>query len=191
MVKIFSNVTILVAVWLGVSGLVLGYGEGFCITVNAIVALCVLALVFFGSKSPGTQWPFMIILTLGILLVLWGIISSIIPTLLAGVNEIIVGLVLVGLSALTLPFQVVVTSAEFHNRHGGDLASFKRVRYKNGKILAKAVLLGSMPETIYMSPEEICKAVALMEPQVIFSIPIILYRGWKNNRVQASDSENT
>jgi hypothetical protein len=86
-----------------------------------------------------------------------------------------------------LPFQIEVTKADFFNRNGGELATMTQIRVKNDNILAKTVLLGAMPETIYMRPEEICKAIALMDINVILSLPRILYKGWKNNRTPLSE----
>lgn len=46
----------------------------------------------------------------------------------------------------------------------------------------KGQLLGSMPATIYLTPEELWKIVGLIDPGVVFALPRLLVRGWWRSR---------
>lgn len=58
---------------------------------------------------------------------------------------------------------------------------------KKGNLLAKTVLLGSMPETIFIRPEELCKLLSLMDFKVVAKLPGMLYEGWKQNRASSKE----
>jgi hypothetical protein len=177
----------IVCAWLIVSPFILG-STGAGMAVPIIIGLLVIGLAFLNIWRKTDQWPSMIISVLGLILILWGAFVARLAGTSGGANEIIVGLLLIVLGLLVLPFQVAVSKVQFYNRNGGELAVFTQIRMKNDDILAKSMLLGSMPETIYMRPEEICKAIALIDSKVILSLPVILYKGWKRNRTQKSNN---
>ncbi|UWG98764.1 hypothetical protein LPY66_08220 [Dehalobacter sp. DCM] len=184
MTKLLNYLIIVIAGWLIISRFILGFHSYFGIAVNVIVGLAVIGLAFLSIKSKVVQWPSMIIVVLGIFLFLWGIVGRFLGAS-AGSNESVAGILLIILGVLVLPFQIAVTKCSMVNRTGGGLAEMTQIRMKDGNIIAKSILLGSMPETIYIKPEEICKAVALVDLDVILALPGLLYRGWKINRAQA------
>jgi hypothetical protein len=184
MTKLLNYLIMLVSVWLLVSPLILGYG-GASLILCIVTGIAMLALAYTSLKRKADQWPAMAGIVIGFFLFLWGVFLGHRMGASAGISEILVGFLLALLNLVVLPFQLVVSKVEFVNRNGGELATFTQIRMKNGDILAKAMLLGSMPETIYMRPEEICKAVALMDAKVILSLPSILFKGWRINRSKA------
>jgi hypothetical protein len=189
MTKILNYATMLVSFWLIVSPFVLGYqlvGIGICIG-GGIIAI---ALAFISIKRGVSQWPSYLVILVGIFLILWGVFIAHLVGTAFSANEVVVGILLIILNLLILPFQIDCTDARFYNRNGGDLATMTQVRVKGNDVLAKAVLLGAMPETIYMKPEEICKAFSLVDAQVVLALPKILYLGWKNNRIQTKTNKS-
>jgi hypothetical protein len=184
MTIILNSLIMLVGAWLAVSPFILGYTPA-SIGVCVVIGLFVIALAWISIKQKTAQWPAMITALLGFFLILWGAFLGHLAAALSGISEILVGILLAVFAVICLPFQLKVEKVDFYNRNGGGLATFNQIRIKNENILAKAVLLGSMPETIYMYPEEICKAIALMDVNVILSLPKILYLGWKRNRAKS------
>jgi hypothetical protein len=176
MTKILNYIIMIFAGWLVISPLFLGYQDSAGISVNIVIGLLVIVLAYISIKYKAAQWPSMVIAASGIFLIFWGAFIGRLMGASAGVNEVLAGILLLLLGLVILPFQIEVTMSVFFNRSGGELANCTRIRVKDGNILAKATLLGSMPETIYMRPEEICKAAAMMEPEVIMALPKILYR---------------
>ncbi|MEN6408107.1 MAG: hypothetical protein ABFD44_00175 [Anaerolineaceae bacterium] len=189
MTLILNALIMVVGAWLAVSPFVLHRSGAASIVLCAAVGLASILLALVSIRKRSAQLPAAAGVLLGMILFLWGVFIARLTGSSAGANEIVVGLVLALLNLVVLPFQLDVKKVEFFNRNGGELATFSQIRMKNDNILAKAVLLGSMPETIYMYPEEICKAIALMDPKVILSLPSILFQGWKRNRSKTHKTE--
>jgi hypothetical protein len=188
MAKLLNYLIIGVGAWLVVSLFILGYtaaGKAVCI----IIGVLVIALAFISIRRKADQWPSMIIIALGIFLILWGAFIGRLAGVPGGINEVVVGIMFTILDLLVLPFQLDASKAEFYNRSGGGLATITQIRMKDGNVLAKSVLLGAMPETIYMRPEEICKVFAMLDMKIFLSLPAILYLGWKRNRAQAKEGD--
>jgi len=185
MAKFLNSLVILVGGWLLVSPFILGYSDVASMGVCIGVGLVVIALAFISIQRKADQWPSWGNFVLGVFLILWGAFIARLFGATAGVNEILVGILLVILDMVVLPFQIVVPKSVFFNRSGGELATVTQIRIKNDNILAKSILLGSMPETIYVRPEELCKMMSLMDIKVILSLPGILYKGWRGNRSQS------
>ncbi len=188
MTKFLNYLIMIVSAWLVISPFILGY-NGAGLAVCILVGVLAIALAFISIRRKADQWPSMIIAALGIFLILWGAFIGHLVGTPAGVSEVLVGVMMLILGLVVLPFQLDISKAMFTNRNGGELATFTQIRMKNDNILVKSMLLSSMPETIYMSPEEICKAAALVDIKVILSLPKILYLGWKANRAQSGPKE--
>jgi len=63
------------------------------------------------------------------------------------------------------------------------------ISFKKENIAIKAILLGSMPSTLYVRPEEVWKALSLVDESVIWHLPAFLYQGWKLARQQAREAK--
>lgn len=187
MTKVLNYIIMVVAGWLVISPLVLSYDSGT--GVNIVIGLLMIVLAYISIKQKAAQWPSMVIAALAAFLILWGAFIGGLMGASAGINEVLVGILLLLLGLVVLPFQIEATKSVFYNRSGGELANSTRIRVKDGNILVKSTLLGSMPETIYMRPEEICKAAAMVEPEVVMALPKMLYKGWKINREQSKTSK--
>jgi hypothetical protein len=178
--KILNYVVLILAGYLCVSCLIIGDQNLLRIVVDVAIALLLAGAAAISIKLKTEQWPSMAIAVAGVCLVVWAIAGYFLGAA-TGVNEALVGMLCALLGVVAVPFQVIATKASFHNRTGNGLAEFMQVRMKDGNIICKSVLLGTMPETIYMRPGEICKAAALVDQDVILALPGILYRGWKAN----------
>lgn len=189
MTKVLNYIIMVVAGWLVISPLLFSYEVAAGMGVNIVIGLLVIVLAYISIKQRAAQWPSMVIAILGLFLILWGAFIGRLIGASAGVNEVLVGILLLLLGLIVIPFQIEATKSVFYNRSGGELANSTRIRVKDGNILVKSTLLGSMPETIYMRPEEICKAAAMVEPEVVLALPKMLYQGWKINREQSKANE--
>lgn len=184
MTKLLNYIIAVLGGWLIVSPFVLGYSSAIGIGASAIAGVLVVALAVANSRLLLEQRLSLALLGLGVVLILWGI-GGAIAGVASGWSEVIAGALVAVAAAVILPFQVAAEKVVSHNRNGGELATFTQIRVKDNNILVKSILLGSMPETIYMRPEELCKMVAVMDPAVIFALPRLLYAGWKSNRATA------
>ena len=186
MTKLIEYALIALGVWLAASSTVMYWGGSLGVVVGVVVGVLAVALAFVGMRSKTVQWNFLAVAGLGLALVAWGVADALV---FAGggaaANEIIVGLLLAALAVVALPFQVDASRATFYNRMGGELARMESITEKKGNLLAKAVLLNSMPETIFIRPDEICKMISLIDFKVVVALPKILYAGWKVNREEA------
>lgn len=124
----------------------------------------------------------MALVMLGACLVVWGVVGGIAFSQVAGINEIVIGVLLVALAEVCLPLQVNVNKARFFNRNGSELASISKVSEKKGNLLAKTIVLGSMPETVFIRPEELCGLLSILEFDIVKKLPEILYASWKSQR---------
>lgn len=188
MTKLINYFLMIVGAWLMISPFLLGYTAS-SLALCMIVGILVIALAFLSIRSKVAQWPSVLIALLGLFLILWGSFIARLVGATAGASEIIAGILLAVFSILVLPFLLEVEKVQFFNRSGGELATFSKIRMKDNNIIAKGMLLGSMPETIYMYPEEICKALAMIDFGVILALPKILYTGWKRNQVQPKEEK--
>lgn len=189
MTRLLEYVIVVLGVWLCVSPLALGHVGvlGFAVPVVAGALAVMLACV--GMKSKTMQANFMALVVLGACLVVWGVVGGIAFDRVAGINEVVIGVLLVALAAVCLPLQVDVDKARFFNRSGSELASITKVSEKKGNLLAKTTLLGSMPETVFIRPEELCGLLSILEFDIVKKLPGMLYASWKSQRHAEKDEE--
>ncbi|MEY8460858.1 hypothetical protein AALA69_06985 [Eggerthellaceae bacterium 24-137] len=173
--------------WLCLSPVALGYAEPIAIVLSVGMGVLSVVCACIGLRSKTVQINFMVLVAAGLCFAVWGLVGSLGLAWINGVNEVIVGLLIACLSAICLPLQLDVEKASFYNRGGSDLASISKMSEKKGNLLAKTVLLGSMPETIFIRPEELCKLLSLMDFQVVAKLPGMLFEGWKRNRVSSEE----
>ncbi len=68
----------------------------------------------------------------------------------AGLSEIIVGALVAALSFGATRFAHTYAGASFYDRGGAPMVDVQSLRMKDGTILMKALLLQSMPSTVYI-----------------------------------------
>ena len=59
------------------------------------------------------------------------------------------------------------------------MVDVQSLRMKDGAILMKALLLQSMPSTVYIKPEEVWKVLTMVPFDLIKQMPVFLYQGYK------------
>ena len=183
--RILEYALIVLGAWLVVSPFALAHQGTLGFAVDIVAGALVIVLALVGMRSQTVQWNFLTALVVGIALAVWGIVAKIAFPGAGGFNEILVGLLVALLSAVALPFQVTASAGTFYNRGGSELARVTKISEKNGQLLAKSVLLNSMPETIFIRPEELCKVVTLLDAKTLSKLPGLLYQGWKDGRKTA------
>lgn len=96
--------------------------------------------------------------------VIWIIVGGVLLLLLTAVY-------LVRLSRRAPPVLLV-------SREGQIMMEVSRVGYAEGQLVVKGRLMGAMPATILIQPEEAWKALGLLGARVIVALPWILLVGW-------------
>ena len=106
------------------------------------------------------------------------------------VAAILAGLAAAGFAAaaLALPAPARIRAV---NKGGSPLAEIKSLKVRNGMIAAPSVLLGSMPETVYVPPAELWKMLGAVGPDVIWALPGMLLRGRKAYLAEAGKEQAT
>ncbi|MCE5207542.1 MAG: hypothetical protein LLG42_04440 [Chloroflexi bacterium] len=188
--KKFLYVLILVlAVWLAISPFLLGSTSWLRKGVDLAAALVVTVLVVLGTRNSGSKYPAWIILFIGLAMIVWGAIARPLTGGPGGASEIIVGVFWLIL-AFVITQLFVFSKMSIYDKGGIELTSMSVISFKNENIAIKAILLGSMPSTLYLHPEELWKALPLVDESVIWHLPAFIYKGWKLARRQAREAEN-
>lgn len=187
--KRFLYILILIlALWMLVSPFLLGSSDWLRKGIDLALALVVVLLAYLGFRTPQSKYPARIILLIGLAMIIWGAIARPLTGEPGGASEIIVGMLWFFLSLLITQL-FVFPKMSAYDKGGMELTAMSAIRYKKDNITIKAVLLGSMPSTIYIHPEEIWKVLALIDDSVIWHLPILLYRGWKRARLESSKAD--
>lgn len=129
------------------------------------------------------RWAMVLVGALSICVVVFGLAAS--PAGLAvRLAAVIVGLVAVSLTvfAIVLPAPTRIRAV---NKRGGTLAEIKSLKVRDGKIAAPSILLGSMPETVYMTPGEVWNLLGAVGPDVIRALPKMILTGRKESLASA------
>lgn len=86
-----------------------------------------------------------------------------------------------GLAAVALSLAARAVPAPQHvvavNKRGGTLAEIKSIRVRDGKIAAPSILLGSMPETVYVTPREVWNLLGNIGFDLVRALPAMVLRG--------------
>lgn len=104
----------------------------------------------------------------------------------ARLNEVVIGLTVavIGFVAGEIARPASVKAVD---RAGTTLAEATAIQRRDDALAMKAQLLGAMPATIYIAPEELWKILGLLEADAVFSLPRLLFVGWLKVRRQAGD----
>jgi len=62
-----------------------------------------------------------------------------------------------------------------------DVSSLER---KGDDLVMKGKMMGTMPATIYLKPEEVWQAKSLLSWSIIWYLPILMIKGWRQSRKQ-------
>lgn len=176
MTKLLYYMISLLAAWLIVSPFLFGYRDIISISIAIGAALICAIIAIFAARKDNTglsRW----IIGLGGLLAIWGLVGIFIPNG-AGLNELIVGFLWIGVAFVISKIQPADEMVAY-DIHGNPMAQIKKISFKDGNIATKAVLLGSMPSTMYMRPEEVWKVVGMLSFETLMGLPKFLILGAK------------
>ena len=186
MTKLLYYVITVLAAWLFVSPFLLRYGDlaSIAVAVGAALVAAVIALLAAYKNTAGQA---RLIIGLGALLAIWGLVSCFLSNA-AGPNELFVGLVWLGLgfvNSMIRPADEMVA----YDVYGNPMANIKKITFKDGNIAAKAVLLGSMPSTMYMRPEEVWKVLGMISFETLLGMPKFLIVGARRVNAEAAKAK--
>jgi hypothetical protein len=153
-----------------------GTAAGVLLLAGAVLALAVHC----------RRWSIILVEVLGALIVVFGIVAF--PAGLAvRLAAVIVGLLAVALAvfAAVLPPPSRIRAV---NKRGGTLAEIKSLKIRDGKIAAPSILLGSMPETVYITPGEIWNLLGAIGPDLIRAMPKMILAGRKESLAAPQDA---
>jgi hypothetical protein len=55
---------------------------------------------------------------------------------------------------------------------------------KGDDLVMKGKIMGTMPTTIYLKPEEVWQAKSLLSWSIIWYLPVLMIKGWRQSRKQ-------
>lgn len=67
-----------------------------------------------------------------------------------------------------------------HAHDGAVLMEVKKLEYKDSKLVVRGKMMGTMPTTAHMYPDELWKALTMISLKVFLSFPKLIYLGWKS-----------
>jgi hypothetical protein len=145
------------------------------------LAVASIALVVGAIRWPKVQLIPGLVALIGVALLVLGLSGA--PSGGAAVRaaEGIAGLFLTVLgllaSQVSRPASVAVV-----DKDGRTLAEVMSIRRRGDVLAMKANLLNTMPSTIYLTPDELWKAIGLMDASVVLALPRMLMLGWWRSR---------
>lgn len=107
----------------------------------------------------------------------------------APVNEVIFGLLAALVAFGATRFTTVYDGASFYDRGGAPMVDVKSLRMKDDTILMKALLLQSMPSTVYVRPDEVWKVLTMIPFDLVKQLPGFLVKGYKDCRAQQKEAQ--
>jgi hypothetical protein len=180
MKKMFYYIITALAVWLLVSPFLLRYADIASIAVAVIAALVggAIAVLAAGKEPAGAA---KIIMGIGAVLVVWGLVGIFLANG-AGLNELLVGLLWGGIALVITQIQPAAEVVAY-DVYGNPMAQITKISIKKDDLVAKAILLGSMPSTMYMRPEEVWKILGMISFETLLGMPKFLITGAKRVNV--------
>lgn len=162
MAKCLNILEIVFGAWVLLSVPLLGCASAApAVDLMAGALIVVLAGVSTGMKeyNPGCDWALVFV---GCAFAVWGIADAAASLGGAPVNEIIFGLLVALVAFGATRFTTVYDGASFYDRGGAPMVDVKSLRMKDDTILMKALLLQSMPSTVYVRPDEVWKVLTMI-----------------------------
>lgn len=188
MTKALNSLIVALGAWLVISPFLLEYGMPSLLVTSAIgVAVIVIALISMKGDKCSTALEYVLV-ALGVCLAVWGLLAAVFGFGNAWGNDIVLGalIALVAFGATRFAFSYEVAS--FYDRGGAPMVDVKGLRLKDDEILMKALLLQSMPSTVYVRPDEVWKVLTMIPFDLIKKMPGFLVRGYKMCKQQEKES---
>lgn len=178
---------VIIGLWLVISPWFLKYQASSSLWGDVItgIIVAVLALIIILSKEGKTPtWPHWLNGILG----LWLIASGIWISGRTGGNqwnEIVVGIVLALFSFSASQFREGL-SLRMYDKGGNTLVEVSKFERRGSDIVMRGKIMGSIPTSIYVRPEEVWAMLGMMTIQIICSLPVFLVRGWQQSKKSVS-----
>ncbi len=143
-------------------------------TVAGVVLIVAAVLAMWRHGARWTLWILGIVGLAGVVFAILGSPAGAAVRIAAGIVGVI-AVVLAWVSAiLPAPSHIVAV-----NKGGSVLAEIKSLKIRDGEIAAPSVLLGSMPETIYVTPAQFWRLLGSIGPDVAAALPHLILGGRK------------
>lgn len=178
MSKAINVALVLMGAWLIISPIILFYpmpGMAVSIVFGVIALIIGVVVVKSAEYKPSLNYLGIVV---GVGAIIWGIASAVLG-MGAGLNEVVSGILIAGLSFVATRFTYAYKNARFYDRGGVEMVDLKDLRIKDGNVLMKANLLQSMPSTIYVRPDEVWKVLTMVSFDLIKGLPAYLLAGYK------------
>ena len=77
------------------------------------------------------------------------------------------------------------------NMHGSTMMSVDKVKLKGDDIAMVGNIMGTMPGTFYISPENLWKMVRMLNISILFAMPGLLFKGMRASKRNQKASEKS
>ncbi len=187
MTKALFAVIFVLAIWLALASLFLGYPAGITRWLDTGTGVAGTFLALWGWVRPKARWLGWLIGMLGLILIVsaaWGWAAA-----ATGyrANELLLGILWVLFGVLTTQVFYFPSVAAV-DKYGGMLTEILAIQCKGDDLTIKANILTTIPATIYVHPEELWKALGMIDSGVIARLPTLLVKGWWRTRRLAKAS---
>jgi hypothetical protein len=94
-------------------------------------------------------------------------------------------------AALLFTFRLMPTVNNFilHAQDGSTLMEIKKLEFKDGDLIIKGKMMGTMPTVAQMRPEEVWKALSMMPFSVLLGLPAYLFKAWKTKGISVKPAQ--
>jgi hypothetical protein len=169
--------TLVLAVWLIASPFALGYSVAASVAAPVVVGVVTGIVAVLGARKVEPRLG-RVVSGAGLALAAWGVLALALSALDGGLDELLVGLALAALGVVVAAIRPGL-ALRAYDLHGNTLAEISAITMKRDDLVGKAVLLNSMPSTLYFRPEEVWRALGLLSWDVVKRLPRFLYLGCK------------
>lgn len=187
MISALLYLAALLGLWLAASPFALGRDSAVTIAVDVVAGVAAMVLGVVGARKTIARLG-VVVAAIGVALAVWGVIGTAVPAIQAGPNEIVVGIVLLVVGAFAAAI-VPAQHVRAYDMYGATLADISKISVKKGDIAATAVLLESMPSTLYLRPEEVWKLLGLLTWDTVRHLPAFLLAGARRSRPGRTQSD--
>ncbi len=81
----------------------------------------------------------------------------------------------------TMRLRPVAKSIILHAQDGATLMEVRKFEFKEGNLVIRGKMMGTMPTVAQMRPEEVWKTLTMIPTGVLLGFPAYLLRAWKTN----------
>lgn len=74
------------------------------------------------------------------------------------------------------------------SKDGVEMVDVRSVELDSDRLILKTKVMGSMAATIVLRPRDVWEALRLLRAGLLWRLPVILFRGWREAREAAKKS---